>query len=111
MNDFTAVIEILQGLFDSAPQVRMRSADEVTDILGSLDDWNLELVSRGLVTAWLVEDAEPAQEAMLHALSELSTSRGLPPAVVDRLTSVRLSSVPEPHREYLTGIREDSALQ
>lgn len=110
MGALAVVIEVMRGLFDQAPEIRVRSADEVTDIMGSLDEWDVELVSRALTSAWLVESTEPAQEAMLHALSELSVSRGLPSSVLDRLTAVPLSSVPEPHREYLEGIREDSAL-
>jgi hypothetical protein len=109
MDPLPVVLEVLRGVLSEQVDVRTRSADEVTDIMGSLGEWDVDLVARTLASAWLVEDADEAREAQLHALSELSVAHGLPDAVRRRVLAVPIDRLPEPHREYLLGMREDDA--
>ena len=63
-------------------------ADEVTDVVGSVNAAEARAICVALVNARLVERNVTAQEAQLNALCELSDLQPLPVGVVDLLRAI-----------------------
>lgn len=111
MTSDLVVSTITRRLFAADADVRARSADEVTDVLRGLDSGQVHLLARGLAAARIDEMDPVAQEAQLHALSELAEWHELPSDVFARVAEIPEETVTGSQVEYRSYLRERSTLR
>lgn len=99
------LIRIVRGLVAEGPAVRARSADKVTDIVQDLTGDDVALLAHLLIAARIGEGDALAQEAQLHALSELAEWHELPLGALARLSEVPKETVTGSEVEYMEHLR------
>lgn len=101
-------LALIHRLTSEDPTERGTAADEVTDVVKSLDGAEADLVARVLVAARLVEKVEVCQEAQLHALVELRAWHDVSQMNLDRLRYVDATTVIGSQTEYLEELLAES---
>lgn len=94
-------LELIHRLTSEDSAARDTAADEVTDVVRSLDIAEADLIARVLVAARLAEEVVACQEAQLHALVELRAWHDLSQMTLDRLRYVDSTTVVGSQAEYL----------
>jgi len=100
------LLKYIAGICSLDPIERRHAADDAGDLVDSLGTWEVQLLSRVLASAWLVDSDVGAQESELNALAEISGNWGLPAEVRTALSEADWTSVPAAHLEYLEAIRD-----
>jgi hypothetical protein len=104
-------LEMIGRIASIDPRVREVGADEVTDVLGALDDDSARLFALVLVLARLAETERAAREAQLNALVEISNLNPLPMAVVDRLRQIATPTGDPSQDEHLAYLLDSPHLR
>lgn len=99
------LLELIQGLINSDPQIRADGADAVTDHPQELDGVTVDAVASVLL-ALRVHELDPrAGEAQLHALADLAEWHVLPSSVLHNLDKIPAATITGSVAEHLEDLR------
>lgn len=96
--------DLIHKLTSEDAKIREEAADCVADMAGSMSAACAEALARVLVFARLVETDEPAQEAQLNALVELSSWLDLSANILKQLQSIKPHDTETSQKEYLSAL-------
>jgi len=101
MSATETVLEVARALLSEQSVEREQGADEVTDIVGSLEPRHVDLLVKLLVRLRLNEKNSGCREALLNALSELAAVHEVDKEVLRLLRTLETSELSPSEMEHL----------
>ncbi|MFT3925999.1 MAG: hypothetical protein QM778_25875 [Myxococcales bacterium] len=98
------VLDVLRQLISPDHQERELAAEELTDVVRSLESFQVALLASALVVARLCESNVTTQEAQLNALSELKEWHDVSAALLMPLKQLSANELPGSQAQHFADL-------